>query len=68
MLTPAPRSSRPPQPAPDRCPRPPQPSAPPSALGEITPAQVWAGLSPTLQDQLRRHLLRILREVTDAEH
>jgi hypothetical protein len=61
MLTPTPRSPQPP----DRGPRPPHPSPPPGAAGAITPDQVWADLPPRLQDHLRRHLLRILREVVD---
>ncbi len=33
--------------------------------GEVTPEQVWQGLSPLLQAATRRTALRILREVTD---
>ena len=67
MQTPTHRSSRPSQHRPQaRRPIPPPPSAPPISGGdEIAPGQVWAGLSPALQAEMRQRALRILREVAD---
>ncbi len=57
---------RPPQRQPQtRCPIPPRGAPLIAARGEITPGQVWAGLSPALQAEMRQRALRILREVAD---
>ena len=45
----------------------PNPSAAPPGAASICPGQVWAGLPPTAQAQLRRILRQVFQEVVGDE-